>query len=409
MNTATHRLLLPAAGVAFAGVAALTVFTTAGTGDYQALAPVAGDNAAPALTALTHGDVGSFVSHQPLMGLVSLVVRAPAVLVASAVGAGPSIGYRLGALVCLLALVLGSAVLVSVPGVRSVERLPALAAALLLLAGPATVAAVSVGHPEEVLAITFATGAVVAALAGQPLLTAVLLGLAIGTKPWALLAAGPIAVALPAARARTLALAAVLALPCIALLPLADPAAFSRAGAGIGAMRQIDPFSLWWPIGTPVGSVHRLPLGLDRSLAILVGLTLALGAVVWRASWSARHGRELDPLALLALIGVVRCAVDPVPLEYNLVVCLVPLAAWEVLERGRLPVVSGLTALVGALLLGGKLHLAPSLQSALSIAGIVALAAYLERDAVHRRIRSLAPDAVTHTRSMPSLASGAPA
>jgi hypothetical protein len=412
VNTRTHRLLLLAVSVAFAALAALAVFSTTGSGDYQPHAPVAGDNAAPALGALAHGHLGAFVSHQPLMGLVSLVLRLPVLIGASATGAADGIGYQLGALACVLPLAVLSAALVTVPGLRWAERLPLIAATVLALVGPATVAAITVGHPEEVLAITLATGAVITALADRPTPTAILLGLAVGTKPWALLAVAPVAVALPEARIRTLALAGLVALPCVALLPLADPGAFTRAGTGVGHMYQTDPLSLWWPLGGTLRGVssHRLPLGLDRSVASLLALAAGLLTVAWFARRSLQRGRQLDPLALLALLGLIRCAVDPVPLEYNLVATLIPLAAWEALELGRLPVLAAAATLAGALLYGARLHVSPALTSALTVAGVLALAAYLARDAFHRRIRSLATGgAAEHTRPMPSLASGAPA
>ena len=235
---------------------------------------MAGDNAGPALSALTHGDLTALAARQPLMGLVSLVLRAPLVLAASAAGAGNGLTYRLGALACLLPLAVFSGALLTIPEGRLRDRLPALIGGLLATAGPVTVAAVTIGHPEEVLAITFATAAVVVALADQPVAAAILLGLAVGTKPWAALAAAPVAVALPDGRGRALTLAALVALPWVVLLPLADPRAFIRAGTGVGGTHLISPLSLWWPIGgqhaSGAGALstdHWLPLGLDRSLA----------------------------------------------------------------------------------------------------------------------------------------------
>ncbi len=408
MNTRTHRLLLLAVSLTFAALAALVVFSTTGSGDYQLHAPVAGDNAAPALGALAHGHLAAFLAHQPLMGLVSLALRGPVLVGASAAGAGSELSYELGALACLLPLAGLGGALVTIPGLRGPDRVPAIAGVVLALAGPATVAAVTIGHPEEVLAITLATGAVVTALADRPLLTAILLGLAVGTKPWALLAAAPVAAALPASRLRVLGFAGLVALPCVALLPLGDPSAFARAGTAVGHMHQTDPLSLWWPVSGPLHGVgsHRLPLGLDRSVASGLALTVALLATAWCARRSIRRGRQLDPLALLALLGLIRCAVDPVPLEYNLVAVLIPLAAWEALELGRLPLLAALATLAGVLLYGGRVDASPTLTNALVVAGVLALGVCLARDAFHRRIRSLRTAAHDHTRPMPSLASG---
>jgi len=54
---------------------------------------------------------------------------------------------------------------------------------------------IAVGHPEEVLASTLGAAAVIAAGYRRPGLAGVTLGLAIGTKQWALLAAPPVLLA----------------------------------------------------------------------------------------------------------------------------------------------------------------------------------------------------------------------
>ena len=141
----------------------------------------------------------------------------------------------------------------------------------------------------------------------------------------------------------------------------------------------------------------------------MLALAIALAVAGLLAERGRRRGRQLDPLALLALLGLIRCAVDPLPLEYNLVATLVPLAAWEVVERGRIPLVTAGVAVAGTLLYGARMHASPAATSALTIAFVLALGAYLARDAFHRRIRSLAAAAAENTRPMPSLASGVPA
>ncbi len=416
MTPRTHRLLLLAAGLAFGVAAALIVFSTAGSGDYVLGAPVAGDNAAPFLNAVAHGHLAAAVAHQPLMGLVSLILREPVVLVASLSGATGLLAYRLGALVCLLPLALLCATLVTVPAAYRGHRAALIVAAVLMIAGPATIDAVTVGHPEEVLAITLATAAVLAALADRPLAAAVLLGLAIGTKPWALLAAAPVAIAVSERRLRTLVTAGLVAVPFLVILPLANPGGFADAGSGVGSSHLVNPLSLWWPLGRALGGApgavltdHRLPLGLDRSVAAMLALVLALAVVALLAVRARRRGRQLDPLALLALFGLIRCAVDPLPLEYNLVATLVPLAAWEVVERGRVPLVTAAVALAGTLLFGARLHASPATISALTITFVLALGAYLAREACHRRIRLLPTGAVENTRPLPPLTSGVPA
>ena len=89
----------------------------------------------------------------------------------------------------------------------------------------------------------------------------------------------------------------------------------------------------------------------------------------------------VDAQEVAALLGLARCAVDPLPLEYNLVAVLVPLAAWESLTLRRLPVLSAASTLAALGLLGGRLQTGPATVSALSIAFVLVLAAYLARQA----------------------------
>ncbi len=142
-----------------------------------------------------HGHVSAFFAHQPLMGLTSILLRLPFAGLASVAHAGALTGYRLGALACVLPAGLLAGWMLQ----RAAPTTKALAAAILaagvVVAGPATSQAVVLGHPEEVLASTLATGAVLAAVMRRPLLAATMLGLAIGTKQWALLAAPPVLVA----------------------------------------------------------------------------------------------------------------------------------------------------------------------------------------------------------------------
>src|SRR3954453_14952649 len=59
------------------------------------------DDPSRSLHALATGDVGGFFRFQPAMGLTSLALRAPAVLIAHASGADTRGEYQAGAAVCL--------------------------------------------------------------------------------------------------------------------------------------------------------------------------------------------------------------------------------------------------------------------------------------------------------------------
>ncbi|MFL5821977.1 MAG: hypothetical protein ACJ764_00890, partial [Solirubrobacteraceae bacterium] len=104
------------------------VFSIHNTGDYNVAAPVGGDNTGPGITALLHGSIAGYVSHQPVVGLTSIVLRFPFVAVASALGAGDLATYQVGALACLLPLAMFGAWLVTAPGLSRKQRLLRLSA-----------------------------------------------------------------------------------------------------------------------------------------------------------------------------------------------------------------------------------------------------------------------------------------
>jgi hypothetical protein len=345
-----HRLRYAAVGVVIGlGACAAVVWNLThlyGSGDYQPAAHVIGDNAGPAVAALAHGHPGRVISVQPLMGLVSLVWRAPFVALGSALGGGDRLIYALGCAACLLpALGLIAWLVRRADSPR--RTLAAAVAAAVMVAGPATIHATHVGHPEEVLATVLATGAVISASANRRGWAAVLLGLAIGSKQWALLATPCVLVALPDHRAAVAVRAGLIAAAAIVVLPLASPAAFAHADASVGNLRTSDPFSVWWPVSPrPFGAVHAftarfLPLNLTRSEAAAFALVLA-GAVLYAYGRRVGAGRmpPVDGLALLALLGLLRCVCDPDPLTYNFVAAVIPLVVWEAGVRRRLPVVS---------------------------------------------------------------------
>jgi hypothetical protein len=72
---------------------------------------------------------------------------------------------------------------------------------------------------------------------------------------------------------------------------------------------------------------------IPHPLLVIVGF--ALSALYWRRA-GERQG--LDPLALLALVFLVRCLLDPVTNDYYHAPFLLALLAWEVERRRGLPV-----------------------------------------------------------------------
>jgi hypothetical protein len=321
---------------------AVSALTT--SGDYASRAPVGGDNAGPILLALAHGHVSQAASLQPLMGLASIVWRLPFVVLADLLGGSEHLVYALGALACLAPAVGLVAWLA-----RRAERFSQLAyaalAAAAIVAGPATSQAIRLGHPEEMLATVLAILAVMTAAKGRHGWAAVLLGLAIATKQWALVAAPCVLLALPDRRFAVAARAAVVAGVAAIALPLADPGAFTHAETVVGGGRVDGLYSLWSSVGLLFGksAISALPAGLTRSQASPVALLLAL-AVVWvyARRQAPRRSHAIDMLPLLALFGLLRCVCDPNPWSYYFVPLIIPLAIWEAGTLKRLPLVTGL-------------------------------------------------------------------
>jgi hypothetical protein len=323
-------------------------------------------DAGPAIDAMLRGDWGDALAQQPQMGQLSLFLRWPAAKLAEALGGGELWVYRAGALTCLLGGVALAAALVTVSRRRAeAERRhhdPRAALVLLLVvtlvANPVAVRALELGHPEEMLGAILCAGAVLLALGGRATAAGVVLGLALATKQWALLAVGPALLAAPAGRDRVriaawaALVAAVWTLPPLIAHPQAFFDALDRPARGLHEMRPGNVWSLvFGPSkvvslgGTAEQAVTFVP-GWLRAIAhpgvAVLGLVLPL---LWMRRRPAARGA--DALALLALILLVRCALDPWNHEYYHLPFLTALAAWEVAACRRAPV---LTACSSALL-----------------------------------------------------------
>jgi hypothetical protein len=294
-------------------------------------------DAGPAIDALARWDLDAFFADQPLMGSFSLLLRAP--FVALVFEQSLDTVYYVGALPCVAAtLVLGLALARMLADRGQPPAVQGIAAGLAVI-NPVTFQALHWGHPEELLAGALCVGAVLAALRERSLLPGVLLGLALATKQWAVLAILP---ALLAAPSRRLALAAVaggiaalLTLP--ALLVAGDQfqgVAEAAAGRNSSAA-STTPWNVWWPLA----ELRTLP-GMGRrwmapewvpavSHPLIVGLGVLLPALAWR-----RRGRRPDDaLLLLALLLLLRCMLDNWDNVYYHVPFLLSLLAWETVRR----------------------------------------------------------------------------
>jgi hypothetical protein len=303
--------------------------------------------ARPAVDALLAGHVSRFLRIAPVYG-GSLILRAPFVQLTKLWGGGELSIYVASAAPCLLA--------VGALGVWLAARMRALGrsrgacaiALVLCVANPLTLPALHIGHPEELLGAALCIGAVLCAMHDRPIWAAVLVGLAIGNKEWAVLAVGPVLLALDRARLRSLAISGVTAGLLIApfMLGASSGVAAQTTATGITTGAIFQPWQIWWFLGTHghitqgVNAGFRTPPQWIESIshpliaAIVVPLT-ALYAAVRRGS--AR--RELNaPLLLLALLLALRCILDPWDISYYALPFLLALITWESLSFDRVPV-----------------------------------------------------------------------
>ncbi|MEX2196466.1 MAG: hypothetical protein WD844_14370 [Thermoleophilaceae bacterium] len=384
-----------------------------------ATAPYGADYAAdagPAIRALLQGDLGEFFAFQPLMGSFSLLLRAPFAALAGADASDPTL-YRLGVFPCVAA-----AGLAALYAAR--ERTLPIKAGLVYAcaASPVALAALQWGHPEELLGGALCAAAVVAALRERTAAAVVLLALAVATKQWALIAAPVVFVALPKpARLKATVGATAAALILTAPLAIGDPERFEgvlRMAANADSPRLLE-MNVWWPLGETEHRVVTIGPGetatvanytLNATLAKISHPLIVLLALPLTALWRRRRAK-LPPeslLALLALLFLLRCLLDPVNNEYYHVPFLVALASWEALARRGLPVLTVLATAALWLVFrrvatpdGDLLNWAAYMTATLPLAAVLAGCAYAPGtvSALGRRLRISQPVPVTATRS----------
>lgn len=374
--------MLAALGGAFA-LAWMGLLTMAFT-DYEV-------EAEPALLALRGGDVSGFVHQLPAYG-GSLVLRAPFALLPGIWGGGDLALFRAMAAPCLLAgVALGAALWWRA---RPAGALAAWMALALVAVNPLTVRALEVGHPEELLVGVLCVAAVIAATgAGRRawLTAAILLGLAIGAKPWAIVAVGPVLLALPAARCRALAVAAAIAgaLLMIVVLPAHGGGVTLAVAHQAGVIFQ--PWQLLWffgdhghrVFGTLTEKVgYRSAPGwagqVSHPLVVVVATVVSLGLARGRRLLGT--GRRLalqDALTLLALMLLLRCLLDTWNTDYYALPLLLALTAASACGR-RVPwgAAAATVAAWTSFVLVPRL-VSPDAQSAAYLAWAIPLAAGL--------------------------------
>jgi hypothetical protein len=383
------------AGMAVAGCAAIAWLGLYGFGwnDYES-------EVEPAYRALLAGHLASFLRLAPAFG-GSLIERAPFALLAGLWGGGSLAVYRLVALPGLLAAAVLGVWLVARMRAQGRSRLARAVALAVCVANPITLVALEFGHPEELLGGCMCVAAVLLAARSSgaarrgALAAGVLLGLAVANKEWALVAAGPVLLALPPGRARACAAAVACAACALVLAPLllvrAGSFASNSAAAAVPSGSIIfKPWQVWWFLGQhrallpgPSGGLaHGYRAGPAWTNLVSHPLILAVAAVLAVALWSRSRGRALgarQALLALALLLLLRCLLDTWDEAYYPLPFVLALLAWETTSDTPRPPLLALasSALVWFSFRWLELRATPDVQAAVFLAWSLPLAAWL--------------------------------
>jgi Glycosyltransferase family 87 len=253
---------------------------------------------------------------------------------------------------------------------------------------PPAASAITYGHPEDLLVTALVVAAALAALHERPALAGAAFGLACASKPWAVVALGPLALLLPRGHIRAAASAALAG--AILVLPffLGGGQAVSQAtAAGQSAGQIFKPWQVFWFLGehghvvrNGAGEVmkdYRLgPEWTGRLSHPLVVVTPLLVSAVW---WARNRTRPREgALALLALAFLLRGMLDTWNNWYYMVPFLVTLALWEVTANGGFPrLLVALTGICWLPMLAHTYGITPDGQSVMFLLWTVPTLAYL--------------------------------
>jgi hypothetical protein len=300
-------------------------------------------DAEPAILALGHGEFRSL--GEAAMGPLSLVLRAPVVRWAVDSGQDQLTQYRVGSIACLVP----ASVIAAALGLH-LRRLGrpwhvCLVLVTLLTVNPLVFNALQAGHPEEPLCATLCIAAVV--LAPTHTIWAFLaLACALATKQWAVVAVGPVLLALPASvRLRGTLIGGTLAIAVVGVYVLLGSGAAWETNARLFAGSEVAlPFSPWWLIATGDGPARWVAtwIGPATRVATIALPLLATAALLFR---NPSRSRE-TALLLLATALLLRCLLDPADNPYYNIAPVFALAAWEAYRRATVPWLAVSTTLI---------------------------------------------------------------
>jgi hypothetical protein len=292
----------------------------------------------PAMNALLGGHIAAFFNQLPTNGAGgSLLLRLPGALLGNLLIGSQHAVFRFGALECML-VVGGLGLLLA----RRSERqgYPAVGAVglvVLLTLVPGILDAVRFGHPEEPLGAALCVIAVLVAR-DHPWGAGVALGLAVLNKPWGVLAIAPTLLAAGrGGRLKIAVLSASIFGGWALAAYFASPGHFSRIVIGASTSVVAHPVDLWWPLAhfhvapgvSPAYFPPKLISDHARELAVLLSIPLSVPLL-------RKPDRSLiECMALLSLLFLVRCALDPSNHVYYQVPLIVALASYEAVGRGK--------------------------------------------------------------------------
>jgi hypothetical protein len=376
-----------------------------------------------AFHALVTGHVVRFLQLAPAYG-GSLILRAPFVMVTTLWHGGDGAVYTASAVPCLAAAgALGVWLSTRMRG-RGSSTLACAVALLLCVANPLTLPALELGHPEELLSAALCIAAVLCALTDRPIWAAILVGLAIANKQWAVLAVGPVLVALPGGRLRALLITGAVSAAVVAPLFLVGSGVFATQATAVGldTGATFQPWQIWWFFGSHASVAKDMTNGIAAGYRSAPGWVAALGhplVIAIMPPLTALYARlrrdrvrrggpaPVDALLLLALLLGLRCVLDPWDISYYSLPFLLALLTWEGLSFQRPPVMSLVASLLAWFIFRGTssaaLNLSADAQAlvfaVVSIPSIMALAVPLYAPGVGRllapRVRGTDPVAAT--------------
>lgn len=335
--------------------------------------------ARPAVEALVHNHFTDFLRLAPIYG-GSLLERAPFALVPGLWGGGELAVYRMLALPCLLAAAALGLWLVLRMRSNGSSTLAQAVALGLCVANPLTLTALEIGHPEELMGGVLCVAAVLLASRGRPALAGLALGLAIANKEWALVAIGPVLLALPARRMLCASLAGAVSVALVAPFLLVGASVLSSGVHGVTSAPTaiFQPWQVWWFFAHHGPAVHGLFGALKpgyRSAPAWIGtishpLVLAAAAALSLPLWLGARTRErprrrnvlseTDALLLLSVVLLARCMLDTWDNVYYPLPFVLALLFWEALSFRR----PALLALLSAIAVWANCSWMPSFASA---------------------------------------------